>query len=274
MTFAIRDFKGCIDDIQVVDLDYSCLNYTWNQSPLEMNGMLKKIDRVLVNEAFLMEYANAYAIFQPYRISDHSYVVIKMPDLISSKPKMFRFIHYITDNEHFQKCFADGWSVPISGHTMYRVVKKLRLLKNSLRKLLLNKGNLHSYVMHLKDELERVQKQLDITPSSFDVREYEIKLLKEYNDALWDEERLLKQKSKVEWLRVGDDYSKYFHNAIKAKVNRARINAVMNSDGIFVEGGEVADVFVNHYKQFIVRNYGPNKTSDLNQSPNPQTINK
>ncbi|XP_071694395.1 uncharacterized protein [Rutidosis leptorrhynchoides] len=60
MTIAMREFKECIDTLQVEDLNYPGINYTWNQSPNEMNGMLKKIDRVLVNAAFLSTYPQAY----------------------------------------------------------------------------------------------------------------------------------------------------------------------------------------------------------------------
>ncbi|XP_071694713.1 uncharacterized protein [Rutidosis leptorrhynchoides] len=251
MTIAMREFKECLDEIQVTDLNYSGINFTWNQSPLENHGMLKKIDRVLVNEAFLTEYPNAYTIFQPYRISDHSPAVLKVPSIVSTRPKMFRFSNYIAENEKFRDCVADVWKEQIEGHVMYTIVRRLRLLKKPLRKLMWQKGNLHNNVIRLRDKLDNLQLQLDANPSSEEIRDAEIKTLKEYNDAIWDEERFLKQKSKVEWLQVGDSNSKYFHKVVKAKANRCRINAVTNNEGILVEGAAVPEVFIQHYSSFL-----------------------
>ncbi|XP_071719398.1 uncharacterized protein [Rutidosis leptorrhynchoides] len=235
MTIAMREFQECIDAIQVVDLNYSGMNFIWNQSPNELHGMLKKIYRVLVNEAFLSEHMNAYAIFQPYRISDHSPAVVKIPAKVKMRPKMFRFSNYIVDNENFKGCVAEMWNTQIEGHNMYRVVQKLRLLKKPLRKMMWNKGNLHANVIQIRDELDN------------------------YNDALWDEERFLKQKAKVEWLRVGDSNSKYFHKVVKAKSNRTKINAITNSAGVLVEGDEVPEVIVSHYKMFIGTDHNSNR---------------
>ncbi|GKC39148.1 hypothetical protein Tco_1051532 [Tanacetum coccineum] len=42
----------------------------------------------------------------------------------------------------------------------------------------------------------------------------------------FDEERFLKQKSKIEWLRVGDTDSAYFHRSVKARSSRSRIDCI------------------------------------------------
>ncbi|XP_071714579.1 uncharacterized protein [Rutidosis leptorrhynchoides] len=134
MTITMREFKECLDEIQVTDLNYSGINFTWNQSPLDTHGMLKKIDRVLVNEAFLTDYPNAYTIFQPYRISDHSPAVLKIPSIVNMRPKMFQFNNYIAENEKFRTCDADVWKEQIGGHSIYTIVKRLLLLKKPLWK--------------------------------------------------------------------------------------------------------------------------------------------
>ncbi|XP_071687680.1 uncharacterized protein [Rutidosis leptorrhynchoides] len=134
---------------------------------------------------------------------------------------------------------------------MCKVVKKLRALKKPIRKLMWNKGNLHANVIQLRSELDTIQLQLDSNLFSSEIRDLEIKKLKEYSDALWDEERFLKQKAKIEWLRVGDSNSNYFHKVVKARNNRLRINAVTNSEGVLVEGNEVVEVFVSHYMDFL-----------------------
>lgn len=46
------DFKDCVKNIEVSDLNQSGLHYTWNQESREGKGILKKLDRIMVNEFF------------------------------------------------------------------------------------------------------------------------------------------------------------------------------------------------------------------------------
>lgn len=49
---AISDFCDCVSKVEVVDLHYSGMRFTWSGSPHGV-GMVRKLDRVLVNDAFL-----------------------------------------------------------------------------------------------------------------------------------------------------------------------------------------------------------------------------
>ncbi|XP_071714639.1 uncharacterized protein [Rutidosis leptorrhynchoides] len=135
LTIAIREFRECINAIEVVDMSYSGMNYSWNQSPTHSG--------------------------------DHSPVVIKIPAVVKFLPKMFRFSNYIVDTDGFVGVLL------MSGACGFKNNRILILAYKSFCDL-------------------------------------EMKTLEKYNDALWDEERFLKQRSKVEWLHTGDN-TKYFH---------------------------------------------------------------
>lgn len=70
-------------------------------------------------------------------------------------------------------------------------------------------------------------------------------------DAILEEERLLKQKAKIQWLKEGDNNNAYFHRVIQGRQNRNRIESIVDDNGNRQEGKEVADLFVSHYKKFI-----------------------
>ncbi|GKD99492.1 RNA-directed DNA polymerase, eukaryota, reverse transcriptase zinc-binding domain protein [Tanacetum coccineum] len=76
---AIREFKECVQAIKVADVNSTCLHFTWNQKPKGLNGILKKIDRIMGNLQFNEDFPGSFAIFQPYRISDHSPCVLRIP---------------------------------------------------------------------------------------------------------------------------------------------------------------------------------------------------
>ncbi|XP_021996237.1 uncharacterized protein LOC110893435 [Helianthus annuus] len=73
----------------------------------------------------------------------------------------------------------------------------------------------------------------------------------DFQEACLDEERFLKQKSKVEWLRVGDSNSAYFHMSLKSRNHRSCIDVITDANGTSHEGDNVPDALVNHYENFL-----------------------
>nr|GEV90505.1 RNA-directed DNA polymerase, eukaryota, reverse transcriptase zinc-binding domain protein [Tanacetum cinerariifolium] len=61
----------------------------------------------------------------------------------------------------------------ISGFRMYKVVKRLKLLKKPFRKIFDEQGNIFDTVKRLRVELDDVQLALDSDPSNYDLREEE-----------------------------------------------------------------------------------------------------
>ncbi|GJT07833.1 hypothetical protein Tco_0842295 [Tanacetum coccineum] len=88
---AIIEFKDCVLKIKVMDINSMGLHFTWNQKPKDGDEILKKLDRIMGNIEFIDSFPGAYAIFQPYRISDHSpSVVSKMKSL---KKPLRKLVH-------------------------------------------------------------------------------------------------------------------------------------------------------------------------------------
>ncbi|GJY95469.1 zinc knuckle CX2CX4HX4C containing protein [Tanacetum coccineum] len=59
----MRDFKDCVEEIKVSDVNHSVLKFTWNQKPKGEDGFLKKIDKIMVNMEFNYTFIGAHAIF-------------------------------------------------------------------------------------------------------------------------------------------------------------------------------------------------------------------
>ncbi|GJU96733.1 RNA-directed DNA polymerase, eukaryota, reverse transcriptase zinc-binding domain protein [Tanacetum coccineum] len=142
---SMTEFKDCVDELEVSDVNHSGLNFTWNQKPKVFDGILKKIDRVMAN-------------------------------------------------------------------------LEIRLKRAGTRLIL---------------------------------REEEAAYVLAFNDALIMEEIFLKQKAKVEWLRVGDSNLAYFHKDVKGRISRSRIDVVSNSEGVLFAADQVLVAFVNHYADFL-----------------------
>lgn len=75
----MQEFRECIEDIRMVDVHQSGFHYTWNQRPHSETGILKKLDRVMGNGEFIALFGESQAVFRPYRLSDHSPAILKIP---------------------------------------------------------------------------------------------------------------------------------------------------------------------------------------------------
>ncbi|GJT21350.1 reverse transcriptase domain, reverse transcriptase zinc-binding domain protein [Tanacetum coccineum] len=108
--------------------------------------------------------------------------------------------------------------------------------------------SMHDFKEH---ELNEVQKALDKDPACVSLREEEGVYLRAFNEATLDEERFLKQKAKLEWLRVGDSNSAYFHKTVKERVSRNRIDIITDMNNVTHTNNEVPTAFVEHYMNFL-----------------------
>nr|GEZ02384.1 hypothetical protein [Tanacetum cinerariifolium] len=172
----------------------------------EMNELaktLKKLDRILINEAFMDKFQTVNGMFLPYLISNHSPIILRLPNGMARRKKAFRFSNFVTDKKEFLPIVKKAWEVEIEGNMMYRVVKKLKLMKPYMNKLSWKDGNIFERVTKLRECLKNIQAKVDKYPHNEDIKVKSFKILSEYYVAMKDENNLLMQKSKMEWLKDG-----------------------------------------------------------------------
>ncbi|GJQ97256.1 hypothetical protein Tco_0008395 [Tanacetum coccineum] len=134
--------------------------------------------------------------------------VLRIPMESNSKPRPFKFSNILVCNTHFKDTVANGWKVTVSGFWMFKVVKRLKMLKKLIRKLLYDHGNVHKNVNKLPHELDK--------------------------------------KAKVEWLKLGDANTAYFHKVVKIQATRNHIDCVTTTNGVNVDGDQLSSDVANH----------------------------
>nr|GEU48523.1 RNA-directed DNA polymerase, eukaryota, reverse transcriptase zinc-binding domain protein [Tanacetum cinerariifolium] len=186
---AMRDFKECVQAMEVSDINCTGLHFTWNKKSKGSNGILNNIDMIMGNLQFNDDFLGSFVIFQPYRILDHSLCVLRIPTVSKPKPKPFKFANFLLYKEGFREVVESGWNANIEGFAMYRVVKRLKGLRSLFRKLLHDHGNLHEQVNRIRIELDEAQKATDKDPSSSILCEEHAYYLLAFKEAQHDEER-------------------------------------------------------------------------------------
>ncbi|GKC48510.1 RNA-directed DNA polymerase, eukaryota, reverse transcriptase zinc-binding domain protein [Tanacetum coccineum] len=76
----MQEFYDTINGLEVDDLCSSGFQFTWTKSLKNPeNSTLKKLDKMMVNEEFILQYSKANEIFLPFLVSDHSAALMIFP---------------------------------------------------------------------------------------------------------------------------------------------------------------------------------------------------
>ncbi|GJU27028.1 hypothetical protein Tco_1165649 [Tanacetum coccineum] len=139
--------------------------------------------------AAMRDFKECVQAMKPYRISDRSPCVLRIPMITKPKPKPFKISNFLIYKEGFRKVVESGWALNVDGCNMYRVVKRLKGLKSPFRKLLHNQDNLHNRVDLLRKELDETQKAIYKDPHNPDLREEHAHYLLAFKEASLNKER-------------------------------------------------------------------------------------
>ncbi|XP_074360335.1 uncharacterized protein LOC141700489 [Apium graveolens] len=222
------EFRDFLNSSGLTDLRYNGNLFTWWDSSCYI-PVLKKLDRVLVNNFWLSYYSMSLAHFRPRGLSDHNPAFIDMGVSYSAPKKPFQLFLHFLEHPGFLELVKEAWSSNIVGDPWFRVTSKLKLVKAAVKDLNRNVGNLHELVIEARVKLLRFQASLPSCPSTDQFLEEE-RLSNVLEELLNREEILLKQKSRINWLDKGDRNNKFFLQSCKGRWNQNKILALLDSN--------------------------------------------
>ncbi|KAL0295118.1 UNVERIFIED_CONTAM: hypothetical protein Sangu_3204100 [Sesamum angustifolium] len=157
---SMLEFRTCIRDTGLVQLPVSGCPYTWHNCSEGMRSLWKRLDRMLVNTAWLDAWPNSSYICALPSTSDHSPLILSGMNRFDEHVA-FRFDNYLTHLPGFLRSVEDIWKHRIAGTAMYETVCKLKLLKAVFRSQKRMKGNLTENVTKAKSFLDKAQALLN-----------------------------------------------------------------------------------------------------------------
>ncbi|KAJ9536684.1 hypothetical protein OSB04_un000157 [Centaurea solstitialis] len=248
---SMEDFYACVEDIEVIDVPYTGVNYTWVQKPKGGDGLHRKLDRIMANTDLLSKFDGSVASFEPWGVSDHAIGILELRGVVRKRNKGFKFDNFVADNVEFCKIVEHEWHSPVYGSFMHRILTHLKRLKKPLRGLRGRCGDISKRTADLKVELDAVQIACDLDPTNAELMEDLAHIYLAYEKSLMDEDTYLRQRAKVTWLKDGDRNTKFFHNVVKERKGRNFIRSIIGPNGNHVYDEEVGDLFLAHFRGFL-----------------------
>ncbi|KAG7588439.1 Reverse transcriptase domain [Arabidopsis suecica] len=228
------EFRQCALNAGLSDLSFRGSNYTW-WNKREANPIAKKLDRVMVNDNWLMEFPLAYATFGDPDVSDHCPGCLVMGTNTPSR-KPFMVSHFLMQHRDFIPRVSEFWKDTIvDGTAMFCFSKKLKLLKRVIKDL--NKEHFSDLEIRVKEAHSRLtqsQYNLLANPSPI-LAELEKKAHKDWLTLAMAEEKFLFQRSRVKWVDSGDCNSSYFHRMVSTRRAINQIHYLDDDEGLRIQ---------------------------------------
>ncbi|XP_059441719.1 uncharacterized protein LOC132174022 [Corylus avellana] len=189
------EFGQCVNDLEVLDLNFSGCFYTWTNKSEEPWFVARKLDRVLANVNWMSSFGSTVVEFLSGGISDHSPAIISAGSLQSFGHKPFKFYNFWLEHEGFLDWVKEGWSIQPEGFPMYQLYVKRRSVKAILKeKNMVCFGNLKQRVIQARENLTLAQNGVLASFGSANSLLKERECLHAYVSITRAEESFLKQK--------------------------------------------------------------------------------
>jgi hypothetical protein len=115
----------------------------------------------------------------------------------------------------FLSLVEEVWKVPVEGSPMFQLCTKLKKLKPVLKKLNAEcYSDISKRVEEARKRMKEVQCELQQYPNSVEMVRSEAEAVRVYTTLRRDEESFFKQKSRVQWLNLWDQNTKFFFKAV------------------------------------------------------------
>ncbi|XP_038998865.1 uncharacterized protein LOC120124223 [Hibiscus syriacus] len=248
----MREFQEFLDDLELMDHPFLGPLFTWSNRQ-EGSFLAKKLDRILVNSQWMLDFPESFVEFKAQGVSDHCLGLLwSKKGCMSKRPRPFKFFNCWTGHEQFLSTVLECWQVHCEGNPMQCLFRKLKRLKPCLK--ILNKeffSDISGRVSSKRSELEQLQV---FNLSHVDQRrlDYEKIIQAELVDLEVAESEFYRQRAKMHWLKEGDLNTRFFHQKVESNKKKNTIRVIMSEEGqCFDSFDEMAAELVNFFTGLI-----------------------
>ncbi|XP_024010659.1 uncharacterized protein LOC112086114 [Eutrema salsugineum] len=233
----------------LIDMGYHGPWFTWCNKRQE--GLIhKKLDRVLVNEEWLLNHPYSYSVFKAGGVSDHLRGRFYLSHNDQRTKKSFKFLNALAKMPEFlpaMESFCQRWRVfasdggalgEISGTFSFDISyapshQKVKELETDSKAF---------------EELCKKQEANATNPS----QEALAAALTKWEHLYELEEAYLKQKSKLHWINVGDKSNKIFFRAVCVRESQNLIKKIVDKNGnVLKDPVDIKAEAEKHFSDFL-----------------------
>ncbi|XP_074300198.1 uncharacterized protein LOC141631424 [Silene latifolia] len=244
----IMAFNKCLLDCSLDDAHSFGLEHTWTNKREPTVRIWSRLDRVLLNSDWLIQFPTTNVQVLPSGISDHSPLLVEVKNGYKIR-RQFSYLNCWEDYKDYRDSVTAAWDLPVKGNHIFRLFTKLKNVKSNLISLHKNHyTGISQKVIVARKELETSQRMLQDSPLEPILLEHEKELLAKYLILRNTERRSLLQRAKIQDIKFKDASTSYFFSRIAARKHQTVIGQILDMNGNIREGIQrTNDAFVEYY---------------------------
>ncbi|XP_074305837.1 uncharacterized protein LOC141641059 [Silene latifolia] len=243
-----KDFIECMDVCGLMEMSSSGAFFTWNNKHESSTRVYSRLARYFINDDWLWLFHDATANCLPEGEFDHTPGVIDTVMSNQRRKGAFRYFNMWS--------LGKFWQTHIQGVKMFKVVMKLKLLKQDLKTL--NKF----MFSHIENSVEvayalliDIQKKLSLDTSNKVLMDEERDAAGSYHVLVAARHSYLAQKDKAGWILEADENYFYFHSMIKGRQARNKVLQIVDMNGNLQTNAEdIQQAFIDYYISLLGNN--------------------
>ncbi|CAL1388085.1 unnamed protein product [Linum trigynum] len=238
---SLRDF---VHDLGLHDPGFQGDQFTWTNKRMGATCIRERLDRALCSQAWMDAFPETLVKHFTDQGSDHRALLLSDKPYSRTGRPLFRFDARWADNPEVRAMVHYVWSEEVQGTPMFRLWERLKKLRHLLYDWS-RAGTTNSLrnIKTLQAEIDRIK---STHPVDWDM----VKTLESELSHQWEAEEIYwQQKSRVRWLKKGDQNSAYFHTVTRVRRKNNFVAGLQNDDGEWVteENGKAA-IATNFYQ--------------------------
>ncbi|GKV53234.1 hypothetical protein SLEP1_g59770, partial [Rubroshorea leprosula] len=245
----MEEFNRFVEGTGLIDVKLLNRKFTWYRSD---GSSMSRLDRFLLSSEMCMVERDWTQVGVRRSISDHCAIILKSRN-VDWGPKPFRALDVWQQHPEFRDFVVAKWeNLQIEGWAAFKCQKKLQLLKEECKRW--NKevfGNVERRYESLLQQIEMLDKKSEDT----DLNENEVLLRKVCSQEVWEvlqkREAVWRQKSRANWVRLGDANTAFFHRSVHARRAQNVLSGILGEGGWVEEPEMVKEEAVRYFCQLF-----------------------
>ncbi|GLJ44609.1 hypothetical protein SUGI_0937580 [Cryptomeria japonica] len=251
----MEDFRDFVIDNNLFDVIPNSGNFTWTNRRVNFSRILERLDIIFTGSFWIRGKFDLESIILPITLSNHFPVQLNCTIPLSKVKGNFKFLSMWWRDTNFELNIEKWWEecTDIKGTPSYCFVKKMKYLKNKIKMWnVVSFKNIFFEKIREEAELDRINNLVIEKGMTNEEFHSENSLKAELAEILPREEMFWRDKSRELWIEARDPNSKFFHASFKAKMNKNRINQLMDDLGRMVsKAEELEDIALKYFEKIL-----------------------
>ncbi|KAL5716607.1 hypothetical protein ACHQM5_009747 [Ranunculus cassubicifolius] len=267
---AVEDFNSFIESNALLDSTNQGLRFSWCNKQRGLSRTYAKLDRALVNKAWLDLTHCWRSKILTRKFSDHSPVIAWNDHIPKPHNIPFRFKAIWIQHEEFKEFVKKNWDQPMVSGPLSLLSLKLKRLKEGLK--IWNKQHfwgIRGKINNISSELDNVQISLEEDAFDTELQDIETALEEARDNFINLENDMWQQRAKSKNLFEGERNSSYYHNRVKIRAAKSFITSIEDKDGkLLRDHEEIKNHIVQAFQDRFARKPVEMDNDLLNLIPN------